>query len=325
MRRDVGLLLVSVALIIVASLSYLYEQRYIGLVPEGYTSLFIDLIVIVHPFREYALPLSTLGALALVSALYLRLQGTSGTAPSQPFSPAALNLAFFVAVGLIMKVAAEVMHEVGGHGFYVLLFGGRILGVYISLLWPLESSYVWWSLPDLGSSERALVMGGGILNCVIVSFILQLFLFLRPRPWRLAVSLLWFSFWNYISSAGYLLSGGFGAFGDVAELIEMGFLTGVSSLLLGLAVFIVGYILLSIVLRRLLRSLVSAKKFGYTVAGFWLTTALIVTLTVFNPQVKASPALIPVGFIPALLWLVLERLWRRKDGGKTPPESQKPN
>jgi len=310
MRRDGGLLLVSAALLIAASFSYLYEYRYIGLVPEGWTGSFP--VVITYPCRDYALPLSTLGALALVSVIYLRLQGTSGMAPSQPFSPAALNLAFFVAAGLVTKVAVEIMHEVGGHGFYVLLLGGRVLEVHISLLWPLQSSYIWWSLPDLGSPEQALVMGGGILNCVIVSFILQLFLFLRPQPWRLAVPLLWFACWNCISSAGYLLSGGFGAFGDVAELIKMGVLAGVSSFLLGLAVFTVGYLLLSIVLRRLLKPLVSAKKLGYAVAGFWLTTALVVILTVFNPHVKASPVLIPVGFIPSLLWLVVEHLWRSK-------------
>jgi hypothetical protein len=311
MRRDMRLLLVSAALLIASSLSYIYEYLYICPVPEGWTGSFP--VVITYPYRDHALPLSTLGAFALVSALYFRCQGTPGGTPSPPSSPAALNLAFFVATGLITKVVAEIMHEVGGHGFYVLLFGGRVLGVHISLLWPLQSSYIWWSLPDLGSLEQALVMGGGILNCVIVSFILQLFLFLRPQPWRLAVPLLWFAFWNYISSAGYLLSGGFGAFGDVAELIKMGFLTGVSSFLLGLAVFIFGYLLLSIVLRRLLRSLVSAKRLGYAIAGFWITTALVVTLTVFNPQVKAPPVLIAVGFIPTLLWLVLERLWRKNN------------
>jgi|GEM_PF-1040696 len=312
MRRDAWLLIVSAVLLTAASFSYLYEQRYIGLVPEGYTGSFIDLIVITHPCRDYAPPLAVLGALTLVFALYFRLRGTPEEAPFRSFSPTSLNLAFFVATGLILKVAAEVMHEVGGHGFYVLLFGGRIREVYISLLWPLQTSYIWWSLPSLGSFEQALVIGGGILNCILVSFALQLLLFLRPQPRRFAVPLLWFAYWNYISSAGYLLSGGFGAFGDVAELIKMGVLTGLSSLLLGLAVFTVGYILLSIILRRLLTPLVSARNLGYAVSGLWLVTALVVVLTVFNPGVKAPPALVPIGFIPTLLWLALERLLKRK-------------
>jgi hypothetical protein len=301
MRRDEWLLLISMVFLTAASFSYLYEQRYTGLLP-----------VITYPYRDYALPLAVLGAVIFAFALYLRLRGSPREPFSLPFSPAALNLAFFVATGLIMKVAAEIMHEVGGHGFYVLLFGGRILGVHISLLWPLETSYIWWSLPSLGSFEHALVLGGGILNGILVSFTLQLLLFLRPQSRRLMVPLLWFAYWNYISSAGYLLSGGFGAFGDVAELIKIGFLTVLSSLLLGLAVFTVGYILLSIILRRLITPLVSARNLGYAVSGFWLTTALVVILTVFNPYVKASPELVPIGFIPTVLWLTLERLWKRK-------------
>lgn len=300
MRKDEGLLLISAALFIAASFCYLYTQRSTGWRP-----------VITHPYRDYAFPLAVLGAVTLILGLYLWLRGEPKRTPLPSFSPTASNLAFSIVVGLVMKVAAEVMHEVGGHGLYILLFGGRILGVRISLLWPYQTSYIWWSHPALEPLERGLVIGGGILNCLIVSFALQLLLLLRPQPWRLAVPFLWFSYWNYISSAGYLLSGGYGAFGDVAELIEMSVLTRLSSLLLGLAVFTAGYFLLSIILRRLLTPLVSESKLGYVVAGFWLTTPLIVFLTAFNPCVRAPLTLIPVGFIPTLFWLALEMLWKR--------------
>lgn len=218
MRRDLGLFLVSVVFFIAASFCYLYTQRYTG-----------DLPVISHPYRDYALPLAVIGAVPLILGLYLWLRGEPKRASSQSFSPTSSNLAFFIVAGLLMKVAAEVMHEVGGHGLYVLLFGGRILGVHISLLWPFQTSYIRWSHPSLGPLERGLIVGGGILNCLIVSFALQLFLLLRPQPWRLAFPLLWFSYWNYISSTGYLISWGYGPYGDVLELINMGILTRFSS------------------------------------------------------------------------------------------------
>jgi len=294
-----GLLLISMTLLIASSFSYLYEQRYTDLIP-----------IITYPYRNYALPLAALGAFTLVFALYLRLREKETF--YQTFSSPISNLVFFIVVGIIMKVAAEILHEVGGHGFYVLFFGGRILKIHISLLWPLQSSYIWWSLPAGDPLETALVFGGGILNSIVISFVLQFLLLFRHQSWRLGVTLLWFAYWSYISSAGYLLLGGFGAFGDVRELIRMGFLTNLSSFLLSLAVFIAGYLFLSLILRRLLTSLVAVNNFKYAVAAFWLTTALVAILTVSNPDVRAPFIVIPMGLIPSLLWLVSELLWKRR-------------
>ena len=301
MRKEAAIPLVLATLLIVASFSYIYAMRYTGLFH-----------VITNPIRGYALPFLALGTMTLIIGLYLSPRGEPEEASSQPYSTAMSNLAFFIFVGFIMKVVAEVMHELGGHGLYILLFGGRILRVRISLLWPLQSSYIWWSLPSLGHLERSFIVGGGILNCLIVYFSLQLLLLLRPQPWRFGVPLLWFSYWSYISSAGYLISGGYGPFGDVAELIEMGILTNLTSLILGLAIFAVGYFLLSVILRRLIAPIVSESMLGYAVAGFWLTTAFVVILTVLNPVVRAPLTLIPIGFIPTFLWLILEGLWKRK-------------
>jgi len=298
MRRSTGLLLLSSTIFLIALFCYFYEQRYSGLLP-----------VITYPYRDYALPLVTLGATIFIFGLYLRAEKEPSP---QALSSATLNLAFFIAIGLLMKIVSEILHEIGGHGFYVLLFGGRILGVQISPLWPLQSSHIWWSLPALGPLEKAFVVGGGILNGSVVSFVLQLLLFFRPQSWHLGAPLLWLAYWSYISSAGYLLSGGFGPFGDVPELIAKGSLTRTSSFLLGLAVFTAGYVLLSLILRRLLKTHVTSNNLGYIVAGFWLTTTLVAILAVLNHEVKAPPSIIPVSFIPALLWLVLELLRKRQ-------------
>ncbi len=46
----------------------------------------------------------------------------------------------FLCFAFIMKGISEFVHEVMGHGFFVLLFGGQITSVHISLTWPYELS-----------------------------------------------------------------------------------------------------------------------------------------------------------------------------------------
>jgi hypothetical protein len=89
-------------------------------------------------------------------------------------------LAVFVVVGFVMKMVAEFVHEVCGHGLFVLLFGGEITGVYISVLWPYEFSYISWNL----TAQMAWVYAGGILVCLCVSFLTQAFLIVKKKmPW----------------------------------------------------------------------------------------------------------------------------------------------
>jgi hypothetical protein len=40
-----------------------------------------------------------------------------------------------------MKVTAETAHKVCGHGIFLLLFEGRITGLYVSFLRPYDLSY----------------------------------------------------------------------------------------------------------------------------------------------------------------------------------------
>ena len=48
----------------------------------------------------------------------------------------------FLTTALVMKIMGEFVHEFMGHGLFVLLFGGRIIQVYLSILWPYELSYI---------------------------------------------------------------------------------------------------------------------------------------------------------------------------------------
>ena len=79
-------------------------------------------------------------------------------------------LTVFLSLGFITKILGEVVHEVMGHGLFVLAFGGRITNVSISLLWPYELSQIGFAAPTHGFQpwQEVLVDGGGILMCLIV-------------------------------------------------------------------------------------------------------------------------------------------------------------
>jgi len=128
-------------------------------------------------------------------------------------------------MAFVTKFVGEFVHEVMGHGFFVLLFGGKIVNIHLSLLWPYELSYIGWSGTFM-PWEQTWIAGGGILVCFIVSRILQeLLLFNIIKDWRLSTPLLWLVFWTFLNPTGYLIIDGVRPFGDVASLIEDGVLT----------------------------------------------------------------------------------------------------
>ncbi len=136
-------------------------------------------------------------------------------------------LSLFLFVGFIMKILGELIHEIMGHGLFVLLFGGTITKVNIALLWPYELSSIRFSPPANGFApwQEAWIAGGGILICLIISYLLQLFLSSRKSSWPISISLFWLAFWTFINPVGYLIMGGTKPFGDVADLINRGILT----------------------------------------------------------------------------------------------------
>lgn len=88
----------------------------------------------------------------------------------------------FLVAGFLMKKIAEIIHEIFGHGLFVLLFGGEIVNVHISILWPYELSYINWRLPSTVTHLQLVwIYAGGIVICLFVSFLVQTFLFLKRR------------------------------------------------------------------------------------------------------------------------------------------------
>ena len=230
-------------------------------------------------------------------------------------------LAVFLSLGLAAKVLGEVVHEVLGHGLFVLAFGGRITGIKISLLWPYELSHIAFSPPPGGFEtwQQSLVDGGGIFMCLVVSFALQLVLLLsfsRRGHWLVSSLLFWLAFWTFINPAGYLVVGGIEPFGDVAKLISQGVMTERGALAAGLVLFGVTLFSLSIILRKVLRKAGVKEDARWSIVLFWLIVPALTLASVLGQD--RSPLIAVLGLIPVLavcggFLLRNAILWHRKN------------
>lgn len=220
------------------------------------------------------------------------------------------NLFFvtFLATCFVAKIAAEFVHEVCGHGFFVLLFGGKVETVYISILWPYEMSYISWSLPSgVTSAQMAWIYGGGILACLFISFLTQASLLVKKGiPWYYALTLFWLAFWTLINSTGYLIIGGLTPFGDIRELMRLEVLTNTLSLMIGFIIFIVGFVALSWILRKILAEIFPLKKASLGLVLFWLIIPALFLVILVSLERGLQIAYFPLTFIPVLLSFATE-------------------
>lgn len=218
-------------------------------------------------------------------------------------------LVFFLFLAFTMKVVGEFVHEVMGHGFFVLLFGGEIVRVHVSLLWPYELSCILWN-GNFEAWHMPWIDGGGILVCLIVSCVLQALLLLGfVRDWRLSSPLFWLSFWTFLNGTGYLIMGGIKPFGDVAALIAEGALTQESSLTIGLIIFLASFFSLSKIFKDVLLSggvIRDVMELRISLSLFWLVIPLTTTMALAGLRFL-SPCLfyLPVSFIPSILALIV--------------------
>ena len=229
-------------------------------------------------------------------------------------------LAFFTSAGFLMKMVGEFIHEVLGHGLFVTIFGGRILHVYISPIWPYEPSHIRYSPPSGGFEpwQRSLIDGGGIMVCLLVSFLIQAVLYLtrerRRINWAASTPLFWLSFWNLISSTGYLIMGGIKPFGDLVSLIEAGVLTRWSALTLGLIILSIGFYTLSLIFRDILTELDAVRDAGRLrvyLTALWSIIPVITGLNVIgygHPPIYLTLGLMP----PIAAYLIAPALWKEE-------------
>ena len=219
----------------------------------------------------------------------------------------------FLSTAFVMKVVGELVHEVLGHGFFVLLFGGEIVRVQISLLWPYELSSIIYTQPRGGFEawQQIWIDGGGILVCLVVSCVIQaLLLFKVVKNWPLSPLLLWFSFWTFLNPTGYLIIGGIRPFGDVAALIARGVLTRETTLLIGLTIFTAGFFSISRILTALLLSLdiIRVKELRVSISLFWLVIPIITAIYCLGTRQPLLYLLIftCLAFTPALAAFIMQ-------------------
>lgn len=224
-----------------------------------------------------------------------------------------LFLVLFVVIGFIMKILTEVVHEVVGHGSFIVAFGGVILGIYISLLWPYELSGILYDFPGgVSEIQLALVMSGGIVACLTVSFVIQgLLSFRRIKHLWVELSLFWLAFWCLANGSGYLIIGGLTPFGDVWWLIGHGFITPILAIISGTVLFLIGFALLSRILRRNLMNVVEEDRAKLGVTVFWFMIPVLVILTTLGWGGVRFDYL-AISFVPVFISWIIEYGLERK-------------
>jgi hypothetical protein len=209
-----------------------------------------------------------------------------------------------IVIAFVSKVIGEFVHEVIGHGLFVILFGGKISSIHLSLLWPYELSYIVYS-DNFKPIQLIWITGGGILVCFIVSGMLQALLLLNVvKDWRKSIPFFWISFWTFLNPTGYLIIGGIKPFGDIASLIKDKVLTQQSSLILGLVIFFIAFFSLSKILIKQFTSIniyQNIKEIRVSLILFWLIipittiiTCLGMRLPIIYLQILTILSLIPI-------------------------------
>ncbi|MGM0686125.1 MAG: hypothetical protein ACQET3_04080 [Promethearchaeati archaeon] len=221
------------------------------------------------------------------------------------------NLIILVIASMIfMKIVSEAFHEILGHGFFVLLLGGSIRNVYLSVFWPYELSHISWSIPSLDTSQLVLLYGGGILVTALTSLLLQIILLVFQPNWKYTIPLTWLAFWCLVNAAGYLVVGGVFPFGDVAVLMNLDAISAFQSLLIGTGLLVVGFFSISHIQRKALQPILPAQA-AYGNIIMW-GIVLLVTFAASAGLGIFSPLVLGAGLIPLSMSIALEWSIRRK-------------
>ncbi len=213
----------------------------------------------------------------------------------------------FLLSAFFMKLVSEFVHEVIGHGLFVMLFGGRIKSVYISVLWPYELSHIQWAIPSLEVWQRAWLYAGGIIATGALTLVLVVYLLARRPDCWLTVPCVWLAFWCLMNAAGYLVIGGLHPFGDIAVLIDLNAISSVQSLGLGIGMLILGFFALSMAQRRALFPVLGQQS-GFANTAMWTTVPVVTVLAAMGMGVF-SFVVLTAGLIPPALSVLVEILF----------------
>jgi hypothetical protein len=216
----------------------------------------------------------------------------------------------FVFLAFLMKVAGEFIHEMG-HALFVEVFGGRVLGIEISVEWPFALSHTKWALTDPTKFQLAAIAVAGIIFDTLTTIIGQTALLKRwvNQP-LFFISIFWLSFWSYLNSVVYLVIGAFHPFGDIADLINAveapRFWIGV----IGFALLVSYTYSLSIILRRIFSMVLDRDRASDMVSIFWVAIHLFfvfVTIAVYG--FPMSPTVAATVLVMIFAWSYISGKW----------------
>ena len=216
----------------------------------------------------------------------------------------------FLFLGFMMKVLSEFIHEMG-HASLVLIFGGRVTGMSISVEWPFTLSHTRWELQNPTDIQVALISVAGIIFDVFTSLTGQTLLRTRKdiRPF-LAIALFWLSFWSYLSSVVYLVMGAFYPFGDVLDLIGVMPVPQLWIGTIGVVLLISFTYSLSLILRDIFSSVLGLVNASEMVSYFWaILHMFFVSITIVKYGMPMPPTIAVTVLVLIFVWSFFAARW----------------
>lgn len=216
----------------------------------------------------------------------------------------------FLFLGFMMKVVSEFIHEMG-HATFVLLFGGKLTGMSISVEWPFTMSHTTWEMQNSSNFKIGLISIGGILFDVITTVLGQAVLISRKKMNQFsAVALFWLSFWPYLGSVVYLVMGAFYPFGDVLALTNVMETPRLWIGVIGIVLLISNTYSLSMILREIFSRVLQTTKASEMVSYFWaLLHLFFVSITLVKVGLPLPPSLVMAVLALIFVWSFITARW----------------
>ena len=216
-----------------------------------------------------------------------------------------LLLIYIILTCYLSRILSEIIHEVVGHGLTTVVFGGRIEGLHISLISPLDTSHITLDQTNLTYEQYLIAVSGGMVVDLTLSFILQIILLFRRIEWKISIPMVWLAYWCYSNDTGIIIGNALtGMEGDMTALIEAGIISAPIALSLGIILYFLGFFFISTIIRRMLLNYsVEKPKIRFYLLIFWMIVPFNIILYILKTGLISS---IVIGLIPVLASYILE-------------------
>jgi LEA14-like dessication related protein len=216
----------------------------------------------------------------------------------------------FLFLGFMMKVVSEFIHELG-HATFVLILGGKVTGMSISVEWPFTMSYTTWEMKNSSNFQIGVISIGGILFDVMTTVLGQALLISRKKMNQFStLALFWLSFWPYLGSVVYLVMGAFYPFGDILALTNVMETPRLWIGALGIMLLITCTYSLSMILREIFSRVLQTTKASEMVSYFWaLLHLFFVSITIVKVGLPLPPSIVMAVLALIFVWSYITARW----------------